>query len=106
MIIRLSGPDEMLATDDRDYYRGVNALSACREGIIDKDVYLQLMEAIRESLTRVGIEDLNLRGNHLLLSLDRSGGLLMGDDGLPEARICNFELLRRVSDASQTRSNG
>ena len=91
-----NGPDELLAAKDEDYYRGMNALSAYREGLISEQMYMRLMAETRRKLADVGIEDLNLRGNHLLLSLDKSGRLLMGDQGIPAVRICNFELLRRI----------
>ncbi len=91
-----NGPDELLAEKDEEYYRGMNALTACREGLISEDTYLRLMEGIRQRLGAVGIEDLNLRGTHLLLSQDMSGRLALGDSGLPAVRICNFELLRHT----------
>ena len=47
-------------------------------------------------LTEKGIEDLNPTARHLLLSLDRSGRLVLEDTGLPAVRICNFELLRHA----------
>jgi len=54
------------------------------------------MRRTRDRLAAIGIEDLNLRGNHLLLSLDSRGQLLVDPDGLPEVRVCNFELLRKL----------
>ena len=45
----------------------------------------------------MGIEDLNLRGSHILLSLDKDGALVRDSDGVPEMRVCNFELLRAVN---------
>lgn len=91
-----NGPDELLAAKDEDYYRGMNALSAHREGLISEEMYMRLMAETRSRLADVGIEDLNLRGTHLLLSLDKSGRLLMDDQGIPAVRICNFELLKRI----------
>jgi len=58
-------------------------------------MYLKLMEITREKLASIGIEDLNLRGNHILLSVDNSRRLVKDSDGIPEIRICNFELLRK-----------
>jgi hypothetical protein len=52
------------------------------------------MEKARRRLGNAGIEDLNLRGTHLLLSVESSGDLALNPDGLPEMLICNFELLR------------
>jgi len=91
-----NGPDELLAQRDEERCRGVSALHACREGIVDEQTYLRVMHVARSLLTEVGIEDLNLRGNHLLLSLTPEGELMTDPDHLPTIRICNFELLRRI----------
>ncbi len=91
-----NGPDELLAEKDEEYYRAMDALRAYREGLITQEVYIRTMEVKKERLGRLGIEDLELRGNHLLLSVDRSGRLVMGPQGVPAPRICNFELLRRI----------
>ena len=91
-----NAPDEILAVRDEDLYQSVNALSAYRDGLIDETAYLRLMQRMRERLAEVGIEDLNLRGNHLLLSINREETLVTDDDGLPTVRICNFELLKRT----------
>ena len=50
-------------------------------------------------VAEVGIEDLNLNGNHLLLSLDKSGQLSADESGMPAVRICNFEFLRSVRNS-------
>lgn len=91
-----NGPDERLAEKDEEYYRGIDALRAYKEGLITEGVYIRTMQATRERLSEAGIEDLDLRGNHLLLSLDSPGRLVMGPQGIPMVRICNFELLRRI----------
>jgi hypothetical protein len=91
-----NGPDELLARKDEMYYQGIDALRAYRDGLISQEVYFRTMESKRKRLRRLGIEDLELRGNHLLLSIDRSGRLVMGPHDLPAPRICNFELLRRI----------
>ena len=91
-----NGPDELLAEKDEEYYRGMNALTAYRDGLISEDTYMRTMEATRKQLAAIDIEDLNLRGTHLLLSLDKSERLVMNNEGSPAVRICNFELLRRT----------
>ncbi len=91
-----NGPDERLAEKDGDYLEGINALTAYREGIITREDYIALLKRKEKRLAEVGVEDLHLRGSHVLLSLDSSGTLLRDDEGVPEMRICNFELLRRT----------
>ena len=91
-----NGPDEFLAKKDEQIYRGIDALAACREGRLTQEQYMQLMRATKKRLADAGAEDLNLRGTHLLLSLDRGDHIVREPDGLPMVRICNFELLKRV----------
>jgi hypothetical protein len=98
-----NGPDEKLADRDGDYFEGVNALRAWREGLITEPVYVSLMERIRERLREVQVVDLNLRGTHILLSRRAGSGRLVVDaDGYPEFRICTFELLSVTNDWAGT----
>jgi hypothetical protein len=92
-----NGLDEKLAVHDGDYLEGINALSAFREGIISRDEYVSLLKRKKERLANVGFEDLHLRGSHVLLSLDSRGKLLRDAEGIPEMRICNFELLKKIT---------
>jgi hypothetical protein len=94
-----NAPDELLAVRDEDIYRGINALAAYREGALNEATYFSLMQRTRDRLGALGIEDLNLRGNHILLSLDVTNKLVLDADGLPAIRICNFELLRKTGPA-------
>jgi hypothetical protein len=91
-----NGPDEHLATSDSDYLEGVNALRAYREKLISEEEYFSLIQRKNERLRSVGIEDLNLRGTHILLSKDSRGELVKDRDGYFETRLCNFEMLRRI----------
>ena len=92
-----NGPDERLAEKDGDYLEGINALYAYRDGMITRDEYIALLNKKKERLIKAGIEDLNLRGSHLLLSRDSSGKLLKNSEGITEMRICNFELLKKIN---------
>jgi len=91
-----NGPDEKLANEDSDYCEGIDTLNAYREGIISKDMYFAIMFRERRKLASAGVEDLNLRGNHLLISIDQEKNIILDEEGLPEARISNFEFLRRI----------
>ncbi len=90
-----NGPDEVLAAKDEVVYKGIDALAAYREGRLTQRGYVRVMRAAKKRLAATGIEDLNLRGNHLLLSIDRRQQLAVDDKGLPLIRICNFELLKK-----------
>jgi hypothetical protein len=95
-----NGPDELLAQQDRDYYEGINALQAYRQEWVDQGTYIRLMDRMRSRLGALGVEDLNFRGNHILLSIDVANRKLVTEpDGLPVMRLCNFELLRRTKDS-------
>ncbi|KPJ87376.1 MAG: hypothetical protein AMS17_08700 [Spirochaetes bacterium DG_61] len=91
-----NGPDEKLAAKDGDYLEGISALNAYRKDMISRDEYIQLLRRKEERLKKVGFEDLHLRGSHVLLSLDSIGNLLKDYEGIPEMRICNFELLKKI----------
>ena len=91
-----NGPDELLAVRDDPPYTSINAVQAWRDGLLDEPTYLKLMRRARGRLAEVSIEDLNLRGTHLLLSRLADGTLARDADGLPSVLICNFELLRYV----------
>jgi hypothetical protein len=87
----------MLADYDGNYYTAINALSAYRQHIISQTTYFTVMETVRNRMLAVGVEDLNLRGTHILLALNSKHEIVTGEDGFLEIRICNFELLRRTS---------
>ncbi len=92
-----NGPDELLAVKDENYYDGISALNAYRSGRIDETTYFGVMQQGRELLAHVGVEDLNLRGTHLLLSINQANQLVIDPASqLPAVRVCNFELLRRT----------
>jgi len=90
-----NGPDDALAERDEPVYRGIDALAAYREGRLTQRGYVKLMRAVKQKLAAAGVEDLNLRGNHLILSIDRQEKLALDEKGLPLVRICNFELLKK-----------
>lgn len=92
-----NGPDELLAEKDESPYQGIDLLLCYRKGLLDEKMYQQLMQITKDKLATVGIEDLNFRGNHILLSVDGSGQLVKDHDGIPEIRICTFELLRKTT---------
>ncbi len=91
-----NGPDDLLAEKDEIVYHAIDALAAYREGRLTQRQYVRVMRAAKQRLAATGIEDLSLRGNHLLLSIDRDGHLAVDEKGQPLMRICNFELLRRM----------
>jgi hypothetical protein len=90
-----NGPDDVLAVKDEPVYQGIDALAAYREGRLTQRGYVRTMRAAKKRLAACGIEDLSLRGNHLILSIDQQRKLAVDEKGLPLFRVCNFELLKR-----------
>lgn len=97
-----NGPDELLAVKDEEIYTGVDALTAYGQRRITEEEYVGVIETSEQRLAQAGIRDLNLRGSHLLLSLDRAGNLVTDDRGIPAVRICNFELLRHMDESDRS----
>ncbi len=91
-----NGPDEALATRDEDVFTRIDARTARDRGIITEADYGGLMQVTRRRLAEAGLDCLRLHGEHMLLSLDRTGGLATDDTNMPAVRLCSFELLRRT----------
>ncbi len=89
-----NGPDELLAAHDGSYYSSVNAKHACASGRISRRVMEDLLEAKAAKLAQCGLEDLYLKPDHLLISFDSEGKLVLDAAGKPEVRLCNFEFVR------------
>jgi hypothetical protein len=94
-----NGPDEALAQHDGQFYRGVNAEQAATEKLIDFQTQAGLVDHARQRLWRSGFEDLNLKPDHLLLSVAPDSTLIKEPAGDPEWRLCNFELVRHIDPA-------
>ena len=91
-----NGPDEVLAAENSNFYRGVSALQACLEGLLSDAQMNELIQQMRDRLAGAGFESLNLTSHHLLLSCNSAGRLVTDPEGAPDVRLCNFELLRRI----------
>jgi len=90
-----NGPDEWLAVADGSFYHAVNAKQAFAKKLISRQFLTQLVQLKAEKLARCGYQDLNPKPDHLLISFDPAEKLVMESMDKPEARLCNFELVRR-----------
>jgi hypothetical protein len=90
-----NGPDELLAVQDGKYYQAVNAKRACTNKLISKQIMEELTQMVTRRQAHCGLEDLNLKPDHLLISFDSEQHLVLDTLGKPEVRLCNFELIRR-----------
>lgn len=93
-----NGPDEMLAQKDGDYYRGVNAERACFNGLLSEAEAEERLEHQRRRMRAAGFEALDLKKDHLLISIDPKGSLVRDAAGSIETCLCNFQLLRPVGE--------
>ncbi|HEY5910928.1 MAG TPA: hypothetical protein VJA21_10035 [Verrucomicrobiae bacterium] len=90
-----NGLDEILASKDEAYCRGVNLHEACQSGIISVREAKQILEREQRKLAAAGYRDLFPKPTHYLLSLRHSGTLVLDDDGKPALRVCNFALIQK-----------
>jgi hypothetical protein len=90
-----NGPDELLAAQDDRHYTAMNAKYACANHLISEKVMEELIQSKAGKLAQCGLEDLNLKPDHLLISFDSQQKLVLDSTGKPEVRLCNFELVRR-----------
>jgi hypothetical protein len=89
-----NGPDELLAEHDGSYYSSLNAKHACARGLISRRMMEELVKSKAAKLAQCGLEDLNLKPDHLLISFDAKDKLVLDATGKPEVRLCNFEFVR------------
>jgi hypothetical protein len=90
-----NGLDEILASKDQAYCRGVNLQEATQNGIITAREAKQLLQREQRKLAAAGYRDLLPKPTHYLLSLRHSGSVVLGADNKPTVRICNFALMRK-----------
>lgn len=91
-----NGLDEILANKDEAYCRGVNLEEAVQNGAITRREAEELLEREQQRLAAAGYRDLVPRLTHYLLSLRHSGSVVLGSDGQPTVRLCNFSLIQKV----------
>jgi hypothetical protein len=91
-----NGLDEILARRDEAYCRGVSLSEAHQAGIISMRELKQLLAREQKKLNKAGYRDLFPKPTHYLLSLRHSGKLVLGIDGKPTVRICNFALIQKI----------
>jgi hypothetical protein len=89
-----NGPDQLLAAQDGRFYTSVNAKSASAHRLISRQMMAGLIRSKAGKLAHCGLEDLNLKPDHLLISFDSEENLVLDTFGKPEVRLCNFELVR------------
>jgi hypothetical protein len=77
-------------------HTAISVLNAYRHKHISKSTYFTIMEQTRDKILSIGYEDLNFRGTHILLTFNQDHEIVLGKDGIPVTRICNFEYLKQI----------
>ena len=90
-----NGPDELLAAQDGKFYQAINAKRAFTNEMISGQTLAELTRTVAIRLAKCGLEDLEGKPDHLLISFDSEEHLVLDSQGKPEVRLCNFELIRR-----------
>ena len=92
-----NGPDEWVAEQTgMQLCRPFNLEQAMAKGLIDAEASRKLFDKVQNGLKNLGYDGILLKGNDLLLALDPKEEFLKDTDGLPEVRICNFELIKKL----------
>ena len=92
-----NGPDEFLAAKDGEFYRGLTAEQAYLDQTLTTDNLSHLLARAQRRLREAGFEDLRLKPDHLLISVGPDNQLVRDKEGKLELRLCNFELLRKIT---------
>jgi hypothetical protein len=90
-----NGPDRWVAEHDSQLYRPVDLIAGLSAKTISKEDYVRILEYVNQQLGRAGYDGSLLSGNDLLIALAADGALVRNVENMPEARISNFELLRK-----------
>jgi hypothetical protein len=92
-----NGPDEWVAAQTgMQLCRPFNLEQAVAKGLIDTETCRKLFDKVQNCLKNLSYDGVLLRGNDLLLALDPKNEFLKDAGGLPEVRICNFELIKKI----------
>ncbi|MBN1129625.1 MAG: hypothetical protein JXA71_11590 [Chitinispirillaceae bacterium] len=91
-----NGTDEWVAKQSGGLCRPIDLDQALAKGLLDASLHRRLREKILADLTDIGCDGSLLRANDLLCALGPGNEFLKGADGLPEVRICNFELIKKI----------
>lgn len=88
-----NGSDSWVASHEGRLCTPFDLERARHAGILAFDESLLLLEITRSRLSNVGYDGTLLELNDILISLDPDGRIITDNERLPEARICNFELI-------------
>ena len=91
-----NGPDDWIAQKHCFLCRPLDLQHALLQGYIDSTTSSMLKERILKRMIDAGFDGSFLKDNDYLTVINPDGKLVTGDDGYPEIRLCNFDLIRIV----------
>jgi hypothetical protein len=91
-----NGPDSWVAQQKGKLYRPIDCVSACAKNMLSPTEYLATMATVQHKLQQAGYDGSLLEGNDILLALDPEGKIVRDKEDDFEARICNFELIKKL----------
>jgi hypothetical protein len=83
---------------EKTHLSPIDAAQARKQGRITPEQLHALMERSAAQLQAAGYRNLRPSPSHLLLSMRHDKSLVLDNDGLPTAGLCNFSLLRLLAD--------
>jgi hypothetical protein len=91
-----NGPDEWVAQQSGQLCKPIDLDSARAKGLIDATLRESLFRQLLSDLKNIGFDGSLLGGNDLLLALDPQSKFLEKKPGVPEVRIGNLELVKKL----------
>lgn len=91
-----NGSDSWVAEHEGKLCTPFDLSRAVDKGILSATESLRLLERTRTRLNDAGYDGSLLELNDNLISIDPDGTIILDSDGLPETRICNFELIHKM----------
>jgi len=91
-----NGTDTWVASRQGQLCRPVDLQKALEKGLLPHGQVEALYDAVLERMHAAGFDGRLLDLTDLLAALDPDGEFITGTDGMPQVRICNFELVRRL----------
>jgi hypothetical protein len=86
--VKLNSEADVVAT------LGIDSLRAFDLGLLGLDEYRATLARLAARLHAADCEKLDLKGNHILLSLEVDGRFTPDREGEPALTLCNFEFVR------------
>ena len=91
-----NGSDSWVASHDGQLCRPFNLDKAHMEGILKLGESKKLLEITQSRLKNLDYDGTLLELKDVIITIDQEGNVIKDDEKLPEARICNFELIHKL----------